>query len=265
MQQKNTAPTSTSNGVAHGLCRDCGKEHLLHEGDARRHGHELMRLLEGEQRIDLHARPEEANPRLNTAGLFGEARGKMFGVMVCRAEDGTTRILRAFSGQYNGIWEVDGWAPPVFQVEAFNRISIGIEPRIKELGGKIALTAYHSPAWTELTQQRKQLSRQWMRAIHALYTLTNFRGQTRPLTEAFAAGGGIPTGTGDCCAPKLLNQAIQERLLPLGMAEFYWGRENSSQTRHHGRFYPSCDTKCASILGFMLCGLDELRKTRGQE
>jgi hypothetical protein len=103
-----------------------------------------------------------------------------------------------------------------------------------------------------------------MQDIHRLYTLTNFRGELRPLTEAFTASGGIPTGTGDCCAPKLLNQAIQKCLLPLGMAEFYWGRENSSQTRHHGRFYPSCDTKCTPILGFMLCGLDELLKTKGQ-
>lgn len=264
MQQKNTASTSAPHGVAQGPCRDCGVEHALHAGDARRHCHELMRFLEREQRIDLHARPDEANPRLNTAGLFGEAQGKMFGVMVCRAGDTGTRILRAFSGQYNGVWEVEGWAPPIFPVDAFTRIYTEIEPRIKELGTTILSTERPSPAWTKLTHRRKQLSRQWMQDIHRLYTLTNFRGEQRPLTEAFAGSGGIPTGTGDCCAPKLLNQAAKEHLLPLGMAEFYWGRENSSRTRRHGRFYPSCDHKCAPILGFMLCGLDELLKTKGQ-
>lgn len=260
MQQKKAAPKR----AAHGLCRDCGTEHVLYQGDARHYCGELMRFLEREQRIDLYAGRKKTNPRLSTEGLFGEARGKMFGVMVCRADDGATRILRAFSGQYNGIWEVEGWAPPIFHVGAFNRIYADIEPRIKELGGTILSTKRHSKAWTELIHRRRQLSRQWMQDIHRLYTLTNFRGEQRPLTEAFTADGGIPTGTGDCCAPKLLNQAIQECLLPLGMAEFYWGRENSSQTRYHGRFYPSCATKCTPILGFMLCGLDELRKTRGQ-
>ncbi|MBV5332457.1 hypothetical protein JZU54_02575, partial [bacterium] len=80
--------------------------------------------------------------------------------------------------------------------------------------------------------------RQWMRDIHGLYTLTNFHGEGRPLAEAFAGSGGIPTGTGDCCAPKLFNQAVQEHLTPVAMAEFYWGRENSSRTRQHGQFYP---------------------------
>lgn len=253
MQQKKSAPSP----AAQGLCRDCGTEHVLHEGDARHYCGELMRLLEKEQRLDLHAEREEADPRLSTAGLFGKAGGKMFGVMVCRAGDGSTRILRAFSGQYNGLWEVEGWAPPIFQVDTFNRIYADIEPRIKELGGTILTTKRQSEAWTELIHRRKQLSRQWMRDIHGLYTLTNFRGEQRPLTKAFTASGGIPTGTGDCCAPKLLHQAAKERLLPLGMAEFYWGRENSSQTRRHGRFYPSCDHKCAPILGFMLCGIEE--------
>ena len=250
--------------VVGGICLDCGAEHAFHEGDARTHCLELMQLLEQEKRIDLQAQREAADPRLSTASLFGEARGKMFGVMVCRDASGNKRILRAFSGQYNGAWEIEGWAPPLFNVEAFTRIYADIEPRIKELGRTLQLTDLHSPQWTNLTQQRKQLSQQWMRDIHALYTLTNFRGRQRSLAEAFAGSGGIPTGTGDCCAPKLFNQAIRENLAPIGLAEFYWGRENASQTRQHGRFYPSCTSKCAPILGFMLCGLDELRLQAGK-
>ena len=244
--------------VARGICLDCGAEHAFHEGDARIHCLELMRLLEQEKRIDLQAQRGQADPRLSTASLFGEARGKMFGVLVCRDTSGNKQILRAFSGQYNGAWEVAGCAPPLFNVKAFTRIYADIEPRIKKIGRALHFTDHHSPQWTELTQQRRQLSQQWMRDIHALYTLTNFRGQQRPLAEAFAGRGGIPTGTGDCCAPKLFNQAVKENLTPLGLAEFYWGRENASQTRRHGQFYPFCTSKCAPILGFMLCGLDEL-------
>jgi hypothetical protein len=244
--------------VASGPCPVCRREHSLHEGNARIHGLELMQFLEQEKRIDLPAKNGLADPQLSTDALFSEARGKMFGVMVCRAVDGSERVLRAFSGQYNGIWEVEGWAPPIFNVETFTRIYADIEPRIKDLGRSLQLTNHSSLLKNNLTRQRRQLSQQWMRDIHALYTLANFRGERRPLTEVFTGNGGIPTGTGDCCAPKLLNQAINEQLLPLGLAEFYWGRENASQTRHHGHFYPSCTSKCMPILGFILCGLDEL-------
>ena len=94
--------------------------------------------------------------------------------------------------------------------------------------------------------------------IKAYRALTNFRGETKPLNDIFQDKNGIPTGTGDCCAPKLLNFAVKNNLTPLGLAEFYWGKENKSATRQHGRFYQSCTSKCQPILGFMLCGLDEL-------
>ena len=252
MQQKKT---TQDEGIAGGLCQDCGVEHWLSAGDARSHCRDLMQFLEEEQRIDLLTPTEEADPRLSTAGLFGTNRGKMFGIMACRTADGSERLLRAFSGQYNGIWELAGWAPPLFNVETFTSIYADIEPRIKQLGRELTLTEPGSSRWRDLSRQRKQLSREWMQAIHVLYTLRNFRGQQRLLPEAFTGAGGIPTGTGDCCAPKLFNQAITEKLTPIGLAEFYWGRENVSQTRRHGRFYPSCSTKCAPILGFMLCGL----------
>ncbi len=261
MQQKKKTEQER---VAGGPCPDCHREHSFQEGDARTHCLELMRLLEQEKRIDLLAQRGEADPQLSTASLFGEARGKMFGVLVCRDANDCKRILRAFSGQYNGAWEVEGWAPPLFNVGVFTRIYADIEPRIKELGRTLQLTDLHSPQWTDLTRQRRKLSQQWIQEIHVLYTLTNFRGQQRSLIDAFAGSGGIPTGTGDCCAPKLFNQAVKENLTPLGLAEFYWGRENASQTRQHGQFYPSCASKCAPILGFMLCGLDELLLQAGK-
>ena len=96
-----------------------------------------------------------------------------------------------------------------------------------------------------------------MRDIHSLYRLTNFRGETTTLDEAFIGDSGIPTGTGDCCAPKLLHFAAQNDLRPLGISEFFWGKENISGEHHHGSFSSSCVEKCRPILGFMLCGLDE--------
>jgi len=192
--------------------------------------------------------------------LFGPARGKMFGVMECMQLDGSLITLRAFSGQYNGLWEVEGWVPPLFIVEDFFRISDKVEKQIKAIGREIEMLAPHSEPWLQLRKKRRQLSQALMRDIHNLYQLKNFHGDTATLSEAYCNRNGIPTGTGDCCAPKLLNYAANHQLTPLGIAEFYWGRENKSNRRQHGSFYSSCREKCEPILGFMLCGLDYLDK-----
>ena len=96
-----------------------------------------------------------------------------------------------------------------------------------------------------------------MKDIHNLYELHNFCGEKKSIYEAFCLPKGIPTGTGDCCAPKLLNYAALKNLKPIGLAEFYWGAENRSGSRQHGEYYSCCENKCQPILGYMLCGLDK--------
>ncbi len=180
----------------------------------------------------------------------------MFGVMECLQPDGTRVVLQAFSGQYNGLWLVDGWMPPLFAVSDFLALTITVEQQIKQLGREIALREPHSCDWLALRKKRRLLSRSLMSDIHALYTLNNFRGEKATLVEAFIGDNGIPTGTGDCCAPKLLNFAARNKLRPLGISEFFWGRENRSGSRQHGIFTSSCAEKCQPVLGFILCGLD---------
>jgi len=172
----------------------------------------------------------------------------MFGVLECKDAAGKTVVLKAFSCQYNGEWLVDGWVPPILDVDEFHRLGDPVDREIKSLDRLIA--EQKNP---ELIQKRKALSQDLMKQIHALYRLTNFRGETKPMTEVFR--GGIPTGAGDCCAPKLLNYAAKSGLKPLGLSEFYWGRENRSGTRKHGEFYSACAEKCQPILGFLLCGI----------
>ena len=240
-----------------GFCRRCGREHRLEAGPAQQACLELMAALETEQRIDLHLPAAQADDRFATSWLFGPARGKMFGVMVAKDGDGRIRTLRAFSGQYCGVWQVPGWVGPVFDLAAFHRVHDAEEREIKALGKKIAEQEHGSPEREQLIAARKMKSRRLMADIHALYRLRNFSGQVAGLQDVFPAGMGIPTGTGDCCAPKLLQHAVENGLVPLGMAEFYWGRENASASRQHGRLYSSCRTKCYPILGFMLCGLEK--------
>ncbi|AFZ21615.1 RluA family pseudouridine synthase [Allocoleopsis franciscana] len=104
----------------------------------------------------------------------------------------------------------------------------------------------------ELKQQRKALSRQLQAQMHAAYSVTNFSGQSLSLQQLMP-GGSMPTGTGDCCAPKLLHYAATQGLKPLAMAEFWWGK--SSGDKVQGEFYGACVERCQPLMGFLLSGL----------
>ena len=213
----------------------------------------LMETLQTQKRIDFEA--ESGKPELHTDYLFGDARGKMFGVLVCINDAGDEIVLKAFSGQYNGIWHVLGWVPPVVEAEKMEYISRDVEKEIKALGRQMAEYEVGDPKRTVLKHKRRDLSRTLMAEIHDLYSLMNFKAEKNKLRDVFL-GTGIPTGTGDCCAPKLLQYAALNGLHPVSMAEFYWGKENRSGSKQHGQFYPACAEKCQPILGYMLCGLD---------
>lgn len=216
--------------------------------------HSLPRTPAMEAARDLMARMDQ---EVSTDYLYGEARGKMFGVLVCRTPEGNQKTLKAFSGQYNGQWQLQGWVPPLFDVPDFNNLNDPMEKQIKALGKEAAKATGDKSHRTTILQQRKQLSRQLMLDIHALYRLHNFKGEQRSLVDLFPNGRGIPTGTGDCCAPKLLNFAAIHHLQPLGLLEFYWGKTNRSTSRHEGQFYLACEDKCGPILGFLLCGIQD--------
>jgi hypothetical protein len=237
-----------------GFCLSCEQEHSLPAAPAEEAALQLMKTLENANRIDLALPSCQADPRCAIDYLWGPARGKMFGVLVAQTPSGEQVHLRAFSGQYNGRWQVPGWVGPVFDCDAFHQVHDNEEKAIKELSRQINQLAPDSEERQELVRLRKQKSQRLMRAIHHLYRLRNFQGRAAGLEEFFGSNKGVPTGTGDCCAPKLLQHAALHGLKPLGLAEFYLGKENASGSRRHGCFYPSCRTKCYPILGFMLCG-----------
>jgi tRNA pseudouridine32 synthase / 23S rRNA pseudouridine746 synthase len=106
---------------------------------------------------------------------------------------------------------------------------------------------------SELKQQRKALSRQLQARMHATYSLTNFSGRSLSLQQLMP--GGLPTGTGDCCAPKLLHYAATHNLKPLAMAEFWWGASSVNQDKIQGEFYGACIERCQPLMGFLLSGL----------
>ncbi|MEG4499234.1 pseudouridine synthase [Microcoleus sp. F10-C6] len=103
-----------------------------------------------------------------------------------------------------------------------------------------------------LKQQRKELSRELQTQMHAAYTLVNFLGKSRSLSSLMPTNS-IPTGTGDCCAPKLLHCAAANNLKPLAMAEFWWGQPSGD--KRQGEFYGACGDRCQPLMGFLLSGL----------
>ncbi|MBD2187885.1 RluA family pseudouridine synthase [Pseudanabaena mucicola] len=104
-----------------------------------------------------------------------------------------------------------------------------------------------------LKKERRELSRTLQTQMHSAYVLTNFAGETRSLREIITEGA-MPTGMGDCCAPKLLHYAATHTLTPLAMAEFWWGNPSPDGYKIQGEFYGACVERCQPLMGFLLSG-----------
>ena len=194
----------------------------------------------------------ESDCKLSTDYLFGPARGQMFGVLVCQDSKGNEVMLKAFSGQYDGKWIISGWVPPVCDVSQFTAIVTKYDGLIHALTQEISSRPKDEVLF--LQDKRKKLSQTCLEEIYDSYRFSCIDGSILTLEEAFD-GKLPPTGTGDCCAPKLLHYAFSHQLQPVSMAEFYYGKTNRSCTKVHKQFYGPCDDKCKPLLKHML-GLD---------
>ncbi|MCR5046154.1 MAG: RluA family pseudouridine synthase [Treponema sp.] len=171
----------------------------------------------------------------------------MFGALVCSDSEGKRTVLRAFSGSFNGKWNHEGWAPPLFDEEKYNSaISIN-DKKIHELSEVPPNESAEEKSARD--KERLELCNQTLERIYSLYRFCCFDGKWRTFKD-ISKGKLLPTGTGDCAEPKLLSEAFEKNLLPLSMAEFYWGKANTRLLPKS--FYPPCDEKCALILPAIL-------------
>ncbi|OIP99331.1 MAG: RNA pseudouridine synthase [Zetaproteobacteria bacterium CG2_30_46_52] len=108
---------------------------------------------------------------------------------------------------------------------------------------------------SQLKNSRSKLSQDLHAQVFASYTLYNFKGEQKTITDFFIEST-PPAGAGDCAGPKLIHYAQTHALKPIAMAEFWWGASPAAGVRHHQQFYPACRGKCRPILPFMLEGLD---------
>ncbi len=215
----------------------------------------LMQKFTTYKRIDYLN--NDADPRLSTEHLYGTMGGKMFGVLICEDTFGNEVILKAYSSTYNGVWNVEGWVPHLADEMEFMKIVEKGNLQIHPLTDRIQNLEKNSEDWLLKVAERKQISQNILTELYKLYQVTNFKNETKFLADAFNLKKNIANGTGDCCAPKLLNYAAKNHLKPLSIAEFYWGKTSASGNCE-GQFYSSCIDKCRPLLGFMLCGIPEL-------
>ena len=110
----------------------------------------------------------------------------------------------------------------------------------------------------QLRHERKTRSDSLQRWLFDQFEMMNARGERRTLTAIFSDTPQhiAPSGAGECCGPKLLQEAYRQGLKPLEMAEFWVGASPKAEVRHNGCYYGACRGKCRPILNFMLQGLD---------
>ena len=116
----------------------------------------------------------------------------------------------------------------------------------------------HEERVATLRRQRRDKSDVLQQWLFRQYRMLNANGEERDLIDIFGEtiNAMPPAGSGDCCAPKLLQYAYANGLEPVCMAEFWWGDSPKQEIRHHLHYYPACRSKCLPILTHMLCGLD---------
>ena len=118
--------------------------------------------------------------------------------------------------------------------------------------------AEHEARVDALRRQRREMSDALQQWLFSQYRMLNANGEERDLVDIFGEtiNAMPPAGSGDCCAPKLLQYAYANGLEPVCMAEFWWGDSPKQEIRHHLHYYPACRSKCLPILTYMLRGLD---------
>ena len=187
------------------------------------------------------------------------SRGKMFGVLVVREPNSASLFfLAAFSGQLNGEGDLDYFVPPIFDVTCSTYFQEEMHAIERLADDKVS------------RKKRSETLQDW---LFSQYKCLNAQGEEKSVMDIFvdyyrrhmlksehfeknSSTHHIPSGSGDCCAPKLLQYAYLHGLKPVCMAEFWWGPSPKSEVRHHGQFYPACRGKCKPVLTWMLQGLD---------
>ena len=208
----------------------------------------ILALKNGSIFLEQTARPSQERKN----------QGVMLGVLVCRdkggnevnlvTNSGNARKLKVENGKEN-VWEDFSpeerdsqvsssnfqlssfnfqLVPPIVSAEQIEKALSENDKRIHELTEKIASESAHSESGNmnfelkKLRTEREKLCTESLEKVHALYNFHCIDGKILSLKEICARynhGKLPPTGTGDCCAPKLFDYAFSHELFPISLAE----------------------------------------------
>lgn len=110
----------------------------------------------------------------------------------------------------------------------------------------------------DMKRKRSADSENLQQWLFSNFRVLNAHGESKSLSEIFAetSPGIPPSGSGECCAPKLLQAAYRRGWKPIAMAEYWYGKPKNGELRINGSWYPACRGKCLPILRWMLKGLN---------
>ncbi len=282
-RKKKVVELSRRDEACKGYCLYCNRFHSLpRTKEAEECARELIKTLKKRKSVS-----DETNASdFLVEDVYDEwTGGKMIGILVCETNERTKEkaMLKAFSGQWMGEWEVPGWCPPLAQLTHNSLEYIEEREKIETLSEEIKRLDKKSSSddvsalVRELKTKRKNTSRALLERIWDSYSLPSFRkvkkrgeasdnsnnsdGSRRKLIELnirkcyHGDESKLPCGCGDCAAPKLLAECARKGWKPVAIAETWMGPnvKRGAGLREEGVFYGACLERCRPILGHLLC------------
>lgn len=210
---------------------------------------------------------ENGSVKLEQLGKVSDSRGDhgiMIGAALCKDADGRLLILKTVSGISKKLVLASDdesiYVEPIVSAEEIETALKQNDKEIHQLTDEInrlkAARKLENGKYSNITEEerklverRKFLCNQSLKNVYELYSFHTALNTVVSLGE-ICADLLPPTGTGDCCAPKLLDYAFSNRYSVVSMAEVFYGKDTAY--RQNGRNYPPCDERCGLILPEML-------------
>ena len=199
-----------------------------------------------------------ANCACDDVGEVGASAGGRR--VVLYAVSGNNKELKAVVSLKKLFTEKSIFVPSIVSSEKIDEALEENDLKIHQLTdqiNKLTLVNKKSAERQILITERTALTDASLRKVFSLYEFTRFDGKKISLNAIINRHNGHlpPTGTGDCCAPKLLSYAFENGLEPVSMDEVYFGRDTAH--KKNGLSYAPCDERCAYVLPDIL-GLEIL-------
>lgn len=192
--------------------------------------------------------------------------GIMLGAMIALDTQNNKKVLITVSGLGHKIDFNDEriFVQPIVDIKKINDALQKNDKEIHILTNTINKLKNENTDCKDLLKQRLTLCNESLLKVYELYYFCCSDGKTRSLLELcesaqqnYAKIDGTnsqkttslpPTGTGDCCAPKLLHYAYSNNLKPISMCEVFYKKNTVNNNKLLSEKSPPCDHRCSLIL-----------------